>query len=128
NSALLSRAPWPMIPESSWPTNRPEISIQKIRSARLSFCKTLSIKIKWPCSWSLTIQRSRKPAIGYTRCKMVASLRAIPADLGSTNDVDRAARNSPAAKQNEAACWHSNEEAKGEQPGINVAATGDITH
>jgi hypothetical protein len=39
-----------------------------------------------------------------------------------------AARNSPAAKQNETVRWHSNEEAEREQPRINVAATGDITH
>jgi len=59
---------------------------------------------------------------------MVASLQAIPADLDSTKDMDGAARNSPAAKQNETPCWHSNEEAEREQPRINVAATSDITH
>jgi len=45
----------------------------------------------------------------------------MPADLDSTKDVDRAARNSPTAKQNETVRWHSNEEAESEQPCINVA-------
>jgi ABC-type lipoprotein release transport system permease subunit len=43
---------------------------------------------------------------------MGASLPATPADLDSTKDVDRAARNSRAAKQNETVRWHSNEEAE----------------
>ena len=51
----------------------------------------------------------------------------MPADLDSTKNVDRAAPNSPTAKQNETVRWHSNEEAESEQPRINVAATGDIT-
>src|SRR5437868_4620847 len=62
------------------------------------------------------------------RCKMAASSPDMPADLDSTKDVDRAARNSPAAKQNKTVRWHSNEKAEREQPRINVAATGDITH
>src|SRR6266404_7171172 len=62
------------------------------------------------------------------RCKMAASLPPTPADLDSTKDMDGAARNSPAAKQNETACRHSNKEPKREQPCINVAATGDIAH
>src|SRR5438477_417048 len=49
------------------------------------------------------------------RCKMAASLPATPADLDSTKDMDGAARNSPAAKQNETACRHSNKKAKREQ-------------
>jgi hypothetical protein len=52
----------------------------------------------------------------------------MPADLDSTKDVDRAARNSPAAKQNETLRWHSNEEAERKQPRIDAPATGDITH
>jgi len=46
----------------------------------------------------------------------------MPADLDSTKDVDRAARDSPAAKQNGTVRWHSDEQAEREQPRINVAA------
>jgi HTH-type transcriptional regulator/antitoxin HigA len=51
---------------------------------------------------------------------MAASLPAMPADLDSTKDVDRAAGNSPAAKQSETVRWHANKEAEREQPHAHV--------
>jgi hypothetical protein len=59
---------------------------------------------------------------------MAALLPAIRADLDSTNDVDRAAGNSPGAKQNETVRCRSYEKAEREQPSVNIAATGDETH
>src|SRR5437899_109881 len=50
------------------------------------------------------------------------------AHLDSTKDVDGATRNSPAAKQNETGRWRSKKKEEREQPRINVAATGKITH
>lgn len=49
----------------------------------------------------------------------------MAADLDSAKDVDCAARNSPAGKQDKTVRRHSQEKTEGKQPGVNLAGTSD---
>ena len=78
SNAWRSRALWPTIRGSSWPTNRPAISTRTIRRVPLSSCRTL---------WSRRESASPRHAQSRDRQR----LRLDSRDAGRTNCLDPSA-------------------------------------